>query len=207
MAITLQKRNNQFLIDNDFPKTKSVTLSDDVYGIDTFKSKIRDLVRPNRFAVYFEPPSIIAADIDTAYLTTMVKKISVPSLTVNEYVYKRAGKKIHIPLHTEFTDFSITFYNDIDINARNSILYWQRTTINNWEQNYLGVPLIALSGSVIFFQLDGSNTPINSTRFTNCWPKGIQGMEFGHDLDSQIGEFTVDFTYTEQEFTIIESNE
>lgn len=207
MPIKVQKRNHEFLLDNDFPKTKSVTLSDDVYGIDAFKSKIRDLVRPNRFAVYFEPPSIIAADIDTAHLTTMVKKISIPSLSVNEYIYKRAGKKLHIPLHTDFADFSITFHNDIDMNARNSILYWHRTTINNWEQNYTAIPLIALDSSIIFYQLDGSNTPINSIRFTNCWPKGIQGMEFGHEMDNQVGEFTVDFTYTEQELTIIDSNE
>lgn len=205
MAITLDKKDISILLDFEYPKTTSVTMDTDIYTIDSFKSQIRDLVRPNRFVVQFAPPSLISEQINADFLSKMVKKISISPLSVNEYVYKRAGKKLHIPTFTDFTDISISFHNDIDMRARNFILLWHRTTINNWEKNYSAIPLIALSGSITFFQLDGGNQPINAIKFTNCWPKTIQGMEFGHEMDNQVGEFSVDFTYTEQEIYQIRS--
>lgn len=198
MAITLQKQNLNILLDTQYPIETSITMDTDIYTIDSFKSKIRDLVRPNRFVVQFKPPTVISDQINIEFLSKMVKKISIPALNINEYVYKRAGKRLHIPTFTEFSDLSITFHNDIDMNARNDILHWNRTTINNWQENFSPIPLQALDGSITFFQLDGSNQPVNAIKFTNCWPKGLPGIEFGHEMDNQVGDFTVDFTYTEQ---------
>lgn len=184
---------------NIFPAEYSnTTIGSDTFGISSLKKQFRDLARPNRFKVIISPPSVFGTTFDYEFVTTMVKKVNMPSLTINEYVYERAGKKLHIPTHVDFSDLSITFFNDVDYRMKNLIYKWQRFAVSNWGDNVVSVPLLSLSGNIEVHQYDGSNNSTSAIIFTNCWPKVMQNTDFGHEMDSQTGEFTVDFVYTEQ---------
>lgn len=171
----------------------------DTFGIQSFKKHFRDLARPNRFKVLFRPPSIFATDFSDEFMSSMVKRVNMPAYTVNELLYERAGKKLHIPAHIEFTDLSITFFNDVDQKMKNIIHTWQNMGLSNWEFNTGSIPLLALQGQIEVHQYDGNNQSTGAVVFTNCWPKSMSNIDFGHESDNTVSDFTVDWYYTEQQ--------
>jgi hypothetical protein len=190
---------------NVFPSIyKDKSYAKNSFTLESLKNQFRDLARPNRFKVIIHPPAALKEDFDYEFVTLMVKKVNMPSVTIQEYVYERAGKKLHIPTHVEFADLSITFFNDTNHVMRNLIFKWQRLAVSNWGLNRNALPALALQGKIEVHQYDGSNMSTAAIEFTNCWPKTMQNIDFGHEMDNAVSDFTVDFVYTQQNMGMAE---
>ena len=178
----------------------------DDFSIDSLKKQFEraggDLARHNRFKVIIEPPKVLSKDFPIDFVTNMVKKVNMPQLAVNNFQYERAGKILNIPTHVTFGDLSISFYNDVNHIMRNLMVKWQKQCLSNWTENVTSVPLLSLAGSIKVLQYNADNMYTSFIEMTNCWPKQVSALEFDHHADHSFNDFTVEFEYTEQLFSI-----
>ena len=172
------------------------------FHINSLKNKFKDVARPNLFKVKIIPPAPLMKDWDASKsgLLALAKRTSLPQISIKEWVYERAGQKLHIPTNeVDYGECSITFINDSDFALRTLFNRWQRLTLFNWEKNLGAVPLLALSGEVTIFQYDSQLKPIYAINLTNAWPQTLSNIELNQDSENIAEEFTVDFKFTMQQ--------
>lgn len=171
------------------------------FHVDYLKTKFADLSRPNLFKIGIHPPDTLKDDWgDTANgLLVLAKKVVIPSITVKEYVYERAGQRIHFPTNTvDFGDVNITFYSDSNYDLRTLFNRWQRFACVNWESNKGSIPEEMKGGTVVIYQYDYNYDPVYAVQLVRAWPQTLSEIELSQDSENSIGEFTVTFKYSYQ---------
>ena len=200
----LNEENNDgpVLFPYDINEQENPYDSETHFHVNYLKDQFEDIARPNLFKVFIAPPDPLMADWSQANNNLMVlaKSTKIPSMTVKEYVYQRAGQKIHIPTgEVEHGEASITFYNDSNFTLRSMFNRWMRLGLHNWEYNMGSVPLLALSGQVTIYHYDYNLDPVYKVKLMNAWPKSISEIELSQDTENTAEEFTVEFNYSYQE--------
>jgi hypothetical protein len=172
------------------------------FHVNFLKNQFTDVARPNQFKVDIIPPDPLLQDWDVAKhgLLALVKTAKIPSITVKEYTYQRAGQKLHIPTgEIEHGEVSITFYNDSDFVLRTMFNRWIRLALHNYEYNIGSVPKLALDGQVVVYHYDYALKPVYAVKLMNAWPKSLSEIDLSHETENTAEEFTVEFNYSYQE--------
>ena len=172
------------------------------FHIDHLKNLFSDVARPNMFKVKIVPPTALQNDWDASKssLLALAKSTKFPSITIKEWVYERAGQKLHYPTgEVEHGDVSITFINDSKFMLRSMFNRWMRLGLMNWRYNIGSIPSIALQGQVLIYQYDYNLQPMYMTKLLNAWPSSLSEIELNQESENTAEEFTVDFKYSYQE--------
>jgi len=176
--------------------------SSTMFHVNYLKQQFSDLARPNQFKIMIVPPEPLKSDWDmtNGNLMVLAKSTKIPSMTVKDYMYQRAGQKLYIPTgEVEHGDASITFYNDSDFSLRTMFNRWMRLGLHNWEYNIGSIPKLALDGMVMIYHYDYSLKPVYAVKLMNAWPKHVSEIELSQDTENTAEEFTVEFNYSYQE--------
>lgn len=169
------------------------------FHVNYLKNQFRDVARPNLFKVKIVPPKPLLKDWDSkkSGLLALASNAKFPEISIKEWVYERAGQKLHIPTNEmDYGDVSITFINDVDFNIRTLFNRWQRLALFNWERNLGAIPLLALSGEVIIYQYDNDLNPVYAIELINAWPQTISSIDLNQESENTAEEFSVDFKFT-----------
>jgi hypothetical protein len=172
------------------------------FHVDHLKSVLIDVARPNLFKIKIVPPDALSGDWDSSKsgLMALAKSAKIPSMTVKEWTYERAGQKLHIPNgEVEHGDVSITFINDSKFIIRSMFNRWMRLGLMNYEYNIGAVPTIALQGQVVIYQYDYNLNPVYMVKLINAWPSMLSEIDLSQDSENTAEEFTVEFKYSYQE--------
>lgn len=195
-------KNNIIEFPYDIKKIQHPYISSSSFHVNHLKSLFRDVARPNLFKVHIIPPlSLLKTDWDNkkTELLALAKAATMPQVSIKEWVYERAGQKLHIPTNEiDYGELNITFYNDIDCNLRTLFNRWQKLALYNWSTSQGSIPLEAVSGIVRLYQFDGQFNAVYAAEFTNAWPQTISSMELSQESENTAQEFSVDFKFTLQ---------
>jgi hypothetical protein len=172
------------------------------FHVNSLKNVFRDIARPNLFKVEIIPPkSLMTADWDASKtaLMALAKSATLPQVSIKEWVYERAGQKLHIPTNeVDYGELNITFYNDVDSNVRTMFNKWQNLCVFNYTGNYGSIPTVAVEGRVRIWQFDGAFNQVYMAEFTNAWPQTVGSIDLSQESSDSLIEFTVDFKFTMQ---------
>jgi hypothetical protein len=172
------------------------------FHVNHLKNAFRDIARPNLFKVEIIPPASLKTDWDLTKksLLALAKSASFPQISIGEWVYERAGQKLHIPTNeVDYGELSVTFYNDVDFNIRTLFNRWQNLCNFNWLGNYGSIPNNSVEGKVRIWQFDGGLNAVYMAEFTNAWPNTVSSIDLNQESENSLQEFTVDFKFTMQQ--------
>lgn len=171
------------------------------FHVDYLKKQFKDIARPNLFKIRLNPPKPLQDEWhNNIGLMSLAKSVNFPQISIKEWVYERAGQKLHIPTNEmDYGEVTITFINDSDFNLRTLFNRWQRLAVFNWQTNVGSIPLLALDGEVIIYQYDSELNPTYAIKLTNAWPQTISSIELNQDSENTTEEFSVEFKFTMHE--------
>lgn len=187
-----------------YPMSKEpISINPDTeFHVNHLKSLFSDVARPNLFKIKIIPPNALKGDWDQGKdgLMALAKSTRIPSITVKDWVYERAGQKLFIPTgEIEHGEASITFINDSDFTIRTMFTRWIRSALHNWKLNKGSLPQLALQGQVIIYQYNSELKPTYMIKLINAWPSMISEIELSQESENVAEEFTVGFKYSFQE--------
>lgn len=171
------------------------------FHVNNLKNVFRDIARPNLFKVEIIPPKSLIADWDASKtaLLALAKSATFPQVSIKEWVYERAGQKLHIPTNeVDYGELNITFYNDVDFNIRTLFNKWQSLCVFNYNGNFGAIPNVAIEGRVRVWQFDGAFNQVYMAEFTNAWPQTLSAIDLSQESENSLIDFTVDFKFTMQ---------
>lgn len=173
------------------------------FHVTALKNKFKDVARPNLFKIKIKPPTSLLNDFTHAnngLVIALAKKTSFPQIKIGEYVYERAGQKLHIPTNeVDYGELSITFINDSDFTIRSLFNRWQRLVLFNWFENVGTNVIESLSGEITVIQYDNQLNEVYAVTINNAWPQTVSSIELNQESNNSAEEFSVDFKFTMQE--------
>jgi len=184
--------------------------------IDDYKSTVKDVARPNRFAVQILPnPSVfepvgentLMANVSNVIaggkfllgnpmaLFYLVKSISLPERSLSTLEHKRLGITRKVAGDATYNDLSVTFLNDSYYSIRSLMDAWHENIVHQGS-NYRQVANKYSEGSTILLeQLSQKGLPIAIYKYNDVWPKSIEASELDMDTDNAASNFTVSFAF------------
>lgn len=155
-------------------------------------SQLTDFHRPNMFEVDFLPP-LGAVDVSNLFLTqNLVKGITLPSTSVQDMEIRRMGRKLSIPVATQFDRVSVTLRDDEGGKVRNFFNQWQRNHYGDIESGVFNPNLKHLiSGEVHIYQLNSLHERTNKIVVKHAHPSLLGEMELNHDTEDSTSDFSV----------------
>lgn len=168
-----------------------------------FKQNLRQLARPNRFLVLYNPPSIYNQNLGNPYtsnyddLTMHSKVAQIPGRIIGEYAMKYAGMNLKLPGDTEFQDLTISVLNTADWKIKAFFENWQNLFLNV-KNNDRKLAIDAISDAQIQVQQIGLSEDdiLRTYTFYNVYPKDVSSIELSMDTTDSVEEFTVTFGYS-----------
>lgn len=165
--------------------------------LQTFKESLGNVVRPNRFEVIIQPPSLIdiADYIDGTRLMMRVQSATIPDRTFGEIPIKFYGMEMKIPASEIMQDLVISFINDDKWQLRSLFEYWAQL-INDRKNSVKGYAKDLMEDTyIIVRQLGFTNDVIAGYRFKLVFPKTVDPIELNMETTDTIETFTVTFAY------------
>jgi hypothetical protein len=174
-------------------------------SLSDFKQNLGQVVRPNRFYVFINPPEvgnlIELRDKSSDTMIFHVKSASIPSRSIGEYELKYYGYTIKLPGDVNYTDLSVTFINEGSWAIRTFFETWQDVIYHMMNDTFDGIRYDAqdlLVGSNIVIQQIGNNDEdiLAEYTFYNVFPKEVGEMELNMETYDSVQEFQVTFAYS-----------
>ena len=164
---------------------------------------LSDFYRPNYFKVVIERSSGEGKDSkDKVLVEDLIQTVSIPSVTIGAIPIKRMGKTINIPGNVEYSDITMTIYDDADGTTRGYF--------HEWQEEYYGKDIdiglfeniysFTTGSSVEIQQLDRSFKVIGTTILHYAFPSSIGELELSHESTDAVAMFTVAFNYSFREY-------
>jgi hypothetical protein len=155
-------------------------------GINSFKSRVTDLGRANRFRVY-------GAGITD--LEFYCKASSLPGATIGVMEVPYQGRALKYAGDRTYDDWEITVFGDNRGNLRDQFEQWMVDAMTH-ESN-LGADLPAYTRDLVVQQLDRQDSPIFTYNLLSVWPSVMGPMDLAWDSNDTPSEFTVTLSFDE----------
>lgn len=172
--------------------------------IHNFKNALKEIVRPNRFMVTINPPSIYDHGTDLQNLKFFTQSTKIPERTTGDVIIKWHGMEYHIPGDTTHDDLILTILNEAEWAARNFFENWsmllQNTNSEGFEEgkNARVDAIDMLSdASLIVEQLGNTEDEVLARyKFYDVFPKSVGDIELSMDTIDTAETFQVTFAYS-----------
>lgn len=160
----------------------------------SFMSNFRDGVRPNRFRVTLNYPTLVGTPARRSEF--IVKGAALPASTLGEIPVFYQGRQYKIPGDRVFEDWNVTMYNTTDFDHRNALISWSNA-INAYRANVASTddPLELFVQAQVE-QLSISDQVLTTNVFYNLWPKLIGEIALDFATNDAIEEYPVTFSYS-----------
>ena len=168
-----------------------------IESLETYKNNLGDIVRPNRFLVEMNPPSIMVVDVDLESLRFNVKGAQLPAKSFGEYAMHYMGQTLPLPGDLRYEELAITFIMDDDWQTRGFFEDWNDIILDMSDNSRTDAKDLLFDSSVIVHQIGNkSEEVLASYRFESAWPKAVGEIELSQDAIDRYEEFRVIFSYS-----------
>jgi len=162
--------------------------------LNAFMAEFRDGVRPNRFRVTLNYPTIVGTPARRSEF--IVKGAALPASTLGEIPVFYMGRQYKLPGDRVFEDWNVTMYNTLDFDHRNALISWSNA-INAYRENVSSTPdPIELFVQAQVEQLGIDDSVLSTNVFYNLWPKLIGEIALDFATNDTIQEYPVTFSYS-----------
>ena len=178
---------------------KKTNINNNMSNISDFKGKFTGGgARPNLFQVIMDFPGVLADPYAVESAKFLIKAASLPSSVVGEIPIGYRGRKLKIAGDRTFENWTVTVYNDVNMQLRNKFEGWMEL-INANESNTSAITNISGTGGYyaqpIVQQLDRAENVVKTYNFVDMFPVHIQDIPLDFDTNDAVEEFTVEFAY------------
>lgn len=166
--------------------------------LESFKSYLTNIVRPNRFLVTITPPTVMDMEdmIDLDKLTFYASSVVIPDRTFSEIEIKYYGMSLKIPGGEIIQDLTINFLLDEGWESRDFFETWA-SFINDRDSNIKTTPYELFEGaSIVVSQLGFKNEILAKYQFMNIFPKTVDQIELSMENVDTHSTFQVTFAYS-----------
>lgn len=157
--------------------------------LETFKSRLKDVARPNRFIVTLNNP----VGISPEQLSFFVKASKLPGVTTAEIEMKWQGLKTYFAGDPTYEEWSVTVYNDYDGLARQLVEKWYNEIIKV-PDNTRGAPA-DYRQDLLVAQLGRKGETLAQYKIIGAFPTNVATIELSMDSESTVEEFEITFKY------------
>ena len=160
--------------------------------LETFKSTLKDGIRPNRFWITFSPPVGGKGD----KLTFLVKSASVPGVTIGEIGINWQGMTTYVAGDPEFSTWDVTFIQDYENVARTIIENWLNLIVEVTRNvsNVREEP-INYKRDIEVEQLGRSGETLAKYKLIGAFPTNLNPVDLNMDTTNTIADFSVTFRF------------
>lgn len=160
--------------------------------LQSFKSAVRDAVRPNRFFVQIVGGTAAGAWADTPF-SYLAKSAGLPARTIGEIELNWQGMKAKIAGDPTFDDYTMTFINDYDFAIKSYFDAWLEE-ISTMESNVRTDPE-TYKAEIIVQQLGREGEILKTYRLIGAYPKQVDQIELNMESNDTASELSVTFGY------------
>lgn len=156
--------------------------------IDQFKANmLGGGARPNQFRVILSFPGAPASS------EFLCKAAQLPASTIDDITTFYRGRPVHFAGERSFAPWSITVYNNVSFDVRNSLEAWHDSILNYDATN--GDLTLNYQVDLTVEQLDRNDGTLKSYKFFNAYPTAVGPIQLDWDANNQIETFDVEFVF------------
>mgnify|MGYP001158161246 CR=1 FL=1 len=158
--------------------------------ISTFSSRFKGGVRPNLFKAEITiPPSIGAMPQDFIF---HCKGTSLPTSTIGNIDVNFLGRQLKVPGDRTFADWTVTVFNDENMNIRHTMEGWMASLQNHGAnfQDSSNPTDVYGTGTVTQLARDGDAI---STYSLSIYPTEVAAIDVAWESNDAVEEYTVTF--------------
>ena len=162
-------------------------------NVDLFKEKLElGGARPNLFNVIVDfPGGTGGSNVETSF---MCKGAQLPASIVGQIDVPYRGRQLKVAGDRTFENWTITLFNDVSFDVRDSFERWMNL-INNHADNQGLVDPQSYQRDVVVQQLDRNGNNVKSYSLRGAFPVNVSGIDLAYETNDTIEEFTVEFAY------------
>jgi hypothetical protein len=160
------------------------------FNIDSFRAQFQGGARAYLF--YMKPGFPASVPIDVEKTVYLVRSTTVPDQSIDEIPLNWQGHEYKIPGKYTYTDWTCTFYLDIDAKVQEAYYNWQRQIHDPTTNIYADVPSILADQSMELLSYTGD--PIARYKLVGAWPKMIGQISLDY-MNNEVATFDVTFAY------------
>ena len=170
------------------------------FSLSTFQGALsQGGARPSLFELEISGTPNGVSDQTLANVKYFCNVSALPPLTITPIERQYFGRTVKIPGDMVFGDLSTTIIMTEGGDERSELEIWMdeinRTLENNMNAGH--VTSNGFAGTVKLHQYgkDGSDSPIQTITFVDCWPSTVSEIALSYDTASDIEQFDVTWTY------------
>jgi hypothetical protein len=173
-----------------------------VSSLESYRTNLGNIVRPNKFIVTIQPPTILTGY--TSFYDKLkfhVKESKIPSRTVGEYEMKFHGQRLLLQGDTTFEDLDVKILNEDSWKCRSMFEDWQNlisniTSSSKTDLAFTKYKDLTDGAYVIVDQYNFSNEILASYKYFYVFPKSVSGIDLSTETKDSVEEFDVSFGYS-----------
>ena len=166
-------------------------------SLDSFKENLSNIVRPNRFLVYINPPKgLIESNLDSNVMKFYASSAVIPDRTFNEIEIKYYGMSFKVPGGESIQDLIITFINDEEWEIRDFFEQWANRINDRQDSSKEFMENLFEETYIEVHQLGYADNILAIYKFIHPFPKTVDQIDLGMDTTDSHQTFQVTFSYS-----------
>jgi hypothetical protein len=165
--------------------------------LDTFIANLSNIVRPNRFLVYIEPPEgLLDSTVSPDRMKFYVQGATIPDRTFGDIEMKYFGMTYKLAGNESISDLTVTFINDSSWEIRDFFEAWANAVSNRNDSTKSYAADLYTGSSVTVHQIGFNGEILSAYRYYYIFPKVVSEIELNMDTTDSHETFTVTFDYS-----------
>ncbi len=153
--------------------------------------------RANKYRVSFTFPAAVGGVTPLREIYILAKEATAPGKEIGVIELLNQGRKLIIPGDTTFdNNWPVTFYLGENHALRIDMLKWLNACDNFHKNRHSGKPS-EIFVDLIVEQLDSAEKATAVYTIHGSFPTNVGDVSYGDDSENTVGEFEVNFAYTD----------
>ena len=151
--------------------------------------------RANQFRVELTfPQYVTAGTVAGIQAQFLCKATTLPPAQIENIPVNYRGRVVNVAGEKTFAPWSITVYNDVSFNIRNTMERWSDGIQNNAQTNGITTPT-EYQVDLRVYQLDRNGATIKEYVLHDAYPVNVSAVTVDYDAVNTIETFDVEFIY------------
>lgn len=162
-------------------------------NINKFKAHFDGGYRPSLFEVQIGFPAGVAGEA-AQQVSLLCKGAQIPEDQIGQIPVFYMGRQIKVAGNREFTDISLTFYQDSSFNVREAMERWM-ALMNTHEGNLGVVNPNQYKGDLIITAMGRDGSRLKTYKVVGAFPTNISALDLSFDAIDTVAETQINFSY------------
>jgi hypothetical protein len=164
--------------------------------LEKFKGQVKDIARPNRFAVTINDPPGGMATWQEEPIGFTVKTFSLPAREIGEIIVNFQGMQTKIAGDPTYPDVTMTLHNEYDWGVKDFFESWlEGISLTETEGTNTRSAPADYKTTIKVEQLGRDGDTLATYVLVGAFPKTMDAIELSHESTDSIEELSISFGY------------